>query len=568
MTTTDKPGIDRCIRLLAQYGVRDWVFSPGSRNAPMALAVRSLSEAKIEVVVDERSAGFIALGMALASKRPVVLCCTSGSAAANYLPAVVEAFYAGVSLIVLTADRPEHRVDQFEGQTIRQRGLFGKHVLYEAIIEERPSGESNMAGLERLVFEAFYTSQSGGPVHLNAPVSEPLYGTREVEDLPRPAIARVRVQTALEADSLTECARRLSSAKKILIVLGSFPDRSKRRGDLLEQLLRDPRFYLLSESLSNLDRELGCAHIDRLVLTLDPGERTHLRPDVVLAFGGELVSRKLKLWLKEAGDFEYWQVGTIRPGRVSSPDPMERLSRAIPVDAELFLESILGHPEYIHPESQGDYALLWKASHARRELLSKSFLEKAEWSDLAVHHQILKALPTHAHLFEGNSSPIRYVQLCDPRPDLHHLANRGVSGIEGTTSTALGYARRTEQTVVLLTGDLAFFYDSNAFWHAKLPDNFKIAVINNGGGGIFRIIEGPNDSGWLEEHFEWRNTRSAELHCAMFSVAYFRASSSTELNTVLTDWLNTQGTAVLEIFTPAGRNPEVLDAYFENLRHG
>ena len=566
--TTNKSGIDRCVWLLAQYGVRDWVFSPGSRNAPMAIAVRALDEARIEVIVDERSAGFTALGMAMSSRRPVVLCCTSGSAAANYLPAVVEAFYASIPLIVLTADRPEHRIDQFEGQTIRQRDLYGSHVLYSAQIDEKPSSESEFSGLDRMVFEAYHSALSGGPVHLNVPLSEPLYGTQERPEIRPVSIIRSAVRNALEPAAALECARALYSSKKVLWIVGSFPKRSERLSALLERVLLQPSFYLLSESLSNLDRPLGCPNIDRIVLTLSPEEREALRPDLVISLGGELVSRKLKLWLRETAEWDYWQLGTPLPGRVSLADPMERLSRAIPVDAELFLEQMLEYAPKEPSAVSSSYSALWSRACESRAKKSEDFLKTAEWSDLKVHHRLISSLPPETHLFEGNSSPIRYVQLCAPRHDLHHLANRGVSGIEGTTSTALGYARKVLEPVVLISGDLAFFYDSNAFWQANLPKNLKIALINNGGGGIFRIIDGPSGSGWLEEHFEWSNARSAELLCSMFSVAYFRANSEAELNSALPEWLNSEGPSVLEVFTPTLRNPEVLEAYFETLRHG
>ncbi|MBI1317057.1 2-succinyl-5-enolpyruvyl-6-hydroxy-3-cyclohexene-1-carboxylic-acid synthase [bacterium] len=565
--TTDKFGVDLAVRRLSEYGVLDWVFSPGSRNAPMVLAVRALAEARIEVVVDERSAAFTALGMSLATGRPVVLCCTSGSAVANYAPAVVEAFYQGIPLILLTADRPAHRIDQFEGQTIRQQGIFGTHVLYEAVLNEQCTSASERAGQERHLAEAFRAAMSGGPVHLNLPLSEPLYQTVPVAALPRLRIEYTQGISKLSDDHMQSLVSELCSFQRILVIVGSHRSRSPRRTALLKKLLEHPGVYLLGESLSNLDAELGSAHIDRIVLTLSPEERELLRPGAVLAMGGELVSRKLKLWLRESEGWSYWQIGRPLPGSRQVPDPMERLHRGIEVDPEDFLEAVLAHPAWNPTSVHSDYSALWQRAAYRRSQAHTEFLKQAPWSDLTAFDRIVQTLPAHAHVWEGNSSPIRYVQLCPARTDLTHWANRGSSGIDGLTSTAVGFARRTGGPVFLLSGELSFFYDSNAFWQADLPKQLKVVVINNGGGGIFRIIDGPAGSGWLEPHFEAGPQRSVEALCAQFGLAYFRASDPDSLNKALAEWLNFEGLSVLEVVTPKHQNPEVLKAYFETLSH-
>lgn len=565
--TTDKFGVELAVRRLSEYGVRDWVFSPGSRNAPMVLAVRALADARIEIVVDERSAAFTALGMSLASGRPVVLCCTSGSAVANYLPAVVEAFYQGVPLILLTADRPAHRIDQFEGQTIRQQGIFGGHVVYEAVLSEQCAHPSERAGQERRIAEAYRAAMSGGPVHLNVPLSEPLYGSAPSLTLPRRRIEFTPSIRILSQESLQNLVSELQSFRRILVVVGSHRSGTSRITALLKSAMDHPGLYVLSESVSNLEEAVGSAHIDRIILTLSAKEREALRPDLVISMGGELVSRKLKLWLRETEDWSYWQIGRPLPGSGQVPDPMERLHRAVEVDPEVFWEAVLAHPDAIPTAVQSDYADVWTQAADRRASAHTEFLDSAPWSDLKAFDLLTRAFPSGSHLWEGNSSPIRYVQLCPSRPDLIHWANRGSSGIDGLTSTALGFARRTAQPVFLVSGELSFFYDSNAFWQTRLPERFKIAVINNGGGGIFRIIEGPSESGWLEPHFEAGPERSVQTLCAHFGLTYFRASEADSLNKVLPEWLHFEGVAVLEIITPKNRNPEVLQAYFETLSH-
>lgn len=555
LKSTDKVGVHRAVALLYAQGVRDVVCSPGSRNAPIVLALRAFPDMRIKVVVDERTAAFVALGMAMQSAFPVALCCTSGSAVANYYPAVTEAFYQKIPLVLLTADRPLDRIDQREGQSIRQTGLFARHILSECSVDEykRDVDEGLAESLQLCV-------ERRGPIHWNFPLHEPLYGTAEyaLQSVSRDS-KPFSPQHSIDWERLKE---KWSRAEKILLIVGQEyrAEQAEKLNAALKVFLQAfPQVGLFYESLSNLNEQRGVPCIDRLILSLSDAERETLRPDLVISMGGEWVTRKVKIWLKENKSLEHWHIDAF-----DHPDILECLDEAIHSDPLTFIN--LGLEELDRRDANYQDELV--RANERRSARAEIYLKDLKWCDLRLFARLQQSLPEQMHLFNGNSSVVRYVQLFEWSAATFHLGNRGVSGIDGVTSTATGYAHHLQETCILITGDLAFFYDSNAFWQAKLPSNLKVLVVNNGGGSIFRIIEGPSKSGYLEEHFEAAHQRQAKDVAKAYDLPYFSAVDESGLNKALPEWLSSNSTAIMEVFTPREINDSALKNYFKALQHG
>lgn len=551
--STNKIGVHQSIALLFQLGLREVVCSPGSRNAPLVLALRAFPEIRVRMVVDERTAAFTALGIAMATGTPCALCCTSGSAVANYYPAVTEAFYQRIPLILLTADRPQNRIDQREGQSIRQKGLFQNHILDEQEIQEEALDQQEILKQSWKI-----CTTHSGPIHWNFPLSEPLYGKREYDE-PQAFEWPVKELNSAEVD-WESIAEEWKNYSRILFIVGqnSRPEQVREERRLLAKIQSlFPQIGLFYETLSNLSGLPGVACIDRLVLTLGEEESQDLLPDLVVSWGGEWVSRKVKQWLSANQQLRHWHVDPFL-----HPDILQVAMRKVKCGPIEFLEGILTH---LSPETNSAYAQQLQEASRQRNVLTQS--SSFPWSDFQLFRYLSKKLNGSIHLFNGNSSVVRYIQLLEWPASIFHLGNRGVSGIDGMTATALGYASAINEEVLLISGDLAFLYDSNAFWQ-ELPPNFKVLVVNNGGGGIFRIIDGPTESGWLEEHFEQHHARKAEELAHMYGLPYLRAESEAELNNVFHSWLSPTGCGVLEVFTPRESNNTVLKQYFKKLKNG
>ncbi|MGB1032748.1 MAG: 2-succinyl-5-enolpyruvyl-6-hydroxy-3-cyclohexene-1-carboxylic-acid synthase, partial [Flavobacteriales bacterium] len=476
------------------------VVSPGSRNAPVSFTVHAHPEIQLYSIPDERVAGYFALGMSQQINEPVALICTSGSAGFNYGPAVAEAFFQKTPLIVLTADRPEEWVAQGEGQTIFQKDLFGKHVLFSAQLNENLNDSDLRWFNQRTINEAWEvcTQQNQGPVHLNLAFREPLYGkTDQIKKAPiKKTLQMEHRMTSNQWDSL---AGRINSLEKVMVIVTQNGGLSKNTD--LNNFASHGNVLVLTETTSNTYGKEMISCIDRLLESLDPEKSQELLPELVITIGHNIISKKLKNLLR-SGSMQHWHVDETD----RFIDTFQQLEYSLPVNGDQFLTEILKRKE----SSTSTYHSKWLLHELEIKKRHGAFLEELDFCDLKSFSAIMPAIPAESHVQMGNSSVVRYIQLFDSRPDLHYFGNRGTSGIDGCTSTAIGAAVASKQETTLITGDIAFFYDSNAFWHNSVPKHLKIVLINNGGGGIFRIINGPSASNALEECFETPHKRSAE----------------------------------------------------------
>lgn len=557
---SDKNTVQDLIQLLKAQGIQHIVISPGSRNAPLTISFDADPFFECYSVVDERSAGFFALGIAQQLNEPVVLICTSGSAAINYGPAVSEAFYQGIPLLVITADRPLEWIDQGDGQTIRQSGIFGSFVRFSANLPKASDDKDNAWYNARLINEAILTSMfpAPGPVHLNIPLTEPLYGTVESAMIQSKVIERLDARPMLDPAMAEYLADELSKTPKVLVLCGQLKPNTALN-QALSRFAKQENVVVFTESTSNLhDPEfIGC--IDRLIMTFDDADEFFFQPDILITFGTNIISKKIKALLRKHKPEQHWHIDA----SAELMDTFQSLSRIIPVDPFVFLEQISSS---IKDEIRSAYASTIQERNRQCAEAQQAFLKNAPFSDLSIFDHILGNLPGNLDMQMGNSSVVRYLQLFDPKPEIHYFGNRGTSGIDGSVSTAVGAAWASNQTTLLITGDISFFYDSNALWNNHISPDLKIILINNGGGGIFRIIEGPDSSEALEKYFETHHERNAKLHAEQFSLKYWKAENEEELKDALIEMINYDQAAILEVFSPRELNDKVLKDHFRFIK--
>ncbi|MFC2109773.1 2-succinyl-5-enolpyruvyl-6-hydroxy-3-cyclohexene-1-carboxylic-acid synthase [Bacteroidota bacterium] len=537
-------------------GVEDVVISPGSRNAPLTIGFTQHPNINTYSIVDERCAAFVALGIAQQKKKPVAVVCTSGSALLNYYPAVAEAFYSDIPLLVISADRPAHLIDIGDGQTIRQKNVFENHSLYNAnlIVDDF---ENNKITLENTIA---ICSDKKGPVHINVPFDEPLYETvPEIIEVAKKEKTEnplsILEEEPLDVEELQGYADVWNSAKKKIVLVGShFPNELLQTQ--IDHLIKDPSVLVFTETISNLSNGKFINNIDQLLFPLSEDELNRLQPDILLTLGGLVVSKKVKQFLRNYPPKEHWHVSS-----KTSLDTFHCLTRHFEISAQLFFSQFF----FLSKPTASAYQQEWLAVKQDRKLAHAAYLTKAPYSDFKVFDRILKSIPNNNNLQLSNSSIIRYAQLFDVNPSLRVFCNRGTSGIDGSTSTAIGAAMTTTVQTVFVTGDVSFFYDSNALWNQYIPENFRIILLNNSGGGIFKFIPGPQKSGSLD-YFETPHKLNASHLCTMYGIEYDLASTEEELTVSLQNFYqDTDSPKLLEVKTPSQINDVVLKEYFKSL---
>lgn len=540
------------------FGIQTVVFSPGSRNAPLVHAFKQLNDLECLVLPDERAAAFFALGIAQQTGVPVALCCTSGSAVANYLPAITEAHYQKIPLVVLSADRPTQWIDKGDGQTIRQQRIFGDFVRDELQLEpflERTVPNEVQDRIRQILCSSLFPEP--GPVHINVPLEEPLYVPFSI-----PSLAIEKLPSLPECvENWDEIRQEWGNAKCKLILTGIISD-GGLISDAVNRLAEDTSVVVLAETTSNLNGQNIIHGTDRLLATMLPEDEEKFKPELVVTLGNAIISKKIKA-LVRAWKVPHWHVSMSD----ENMDTFGTLARTIQSSASDFI-----HQMQQSAPVESDYQRKWKQCELLTEDFHQEYMANAPFSDLKAYQIILDYTPDYTNVQMGNSAAVRYLQLYPPISTLVYHGNRGVSGIDGSVSTAAGAAwvnAKAEVNTLLLCGDMSFIYDSNALWTKHLTPAFRIAVVNNGGGGIFRIIEGPSGSNHLEEFFEADVAVSIEHLCKAFNVNYYYADSEDALHNVMPLYLYPQENdrpALLEVFTPRTQNSEVLKMYFEYLK--
>lgn len=560
-----------------KWGLHNVVISPGSRNAPLTIGFTNDPFFTCYSIVDERAAAFFGLGLAQQSGKPTILVCTSGSAVVNYLPAVTEAYFSEIPLVVLSADRPLHKVGIGDGQTIYQAGVFGQHCLFSGVlrgVESNADLEAIPVNQQRIAQAFTVASQQHGPVHLNVPFEEPLYLTEgtyapELSDLEQTVTTQHEVElerldeevmelTFRESENYQTLERAWNSSERKMILVGVL-DPGVLDQELLNRFAARKDIVVLSESTSNLHANHFITAIDQAIAPLEktPEKLECLLPDLLITVGGQVISKKIKKLLRGINGLRHFHIGNTRP-----LDTYFKLVCHVPAPATEVLALLVVN----RPEFQSDLQAQWLSIKLQRIHGHREYLDVIPWSDFTAYQTLLPSIPDGSLLHFGNSSSIRYAQLYEQNPSIHVYCNRGTSGIDGCTSTSIGAAVASGQRTVLITGDIAFFYDSNALWNQYVPADYRMILINNGGGGIFRILPGDKHTDEFQDYFETTHGLEASRLATMYGFGYDRASSDRELKVALSRFYEpSTKPRILEIFTPRMVNDEVLLEYFHFL---
>ena len=538
------------LEICQQKGVQHIVISPGSRNAPLTIGFTNHPYFKCYSIADERCAAFFALGIAQQIKMPVAMVCTSGSALLNYYPALAEAFYSQIPLIVLSADRPQSKIDIGDGQTIRQENVFANHSLFNANLNENASIEN-----DTLIQEAIAISVTKkGPVHINVPFEEPLYETvSEMTYFPN-VIKNDSIKSdfILSSDFIQKWK---NSTKKLVLVGELFPNSIEQK--YIDSLGNDSSVVVLTEKTSNLHHESFIDQIDTLITPFSDEDFEAFQPEILLTFGGMVVSKRIKSFLRKYQPLEHWHVDELR-----AYDTYGTLSQHFKTYPDTFFGYLLDKNS-VESNYKSSIETIWKS----RVVHHKLYTNQVPFSDFKVFDFISQNLPKDSQLQVSNSSAIRYIQLFDLDKSIEVFCNRGTSGIDGSTSTAIGASVVNNKATILITGDISFLYDSNALWNNYIPATFKIILLNNGGGGIFRILPGHKETETFNTYFETSHQLNASHLAKMYNFEYYIATDEDSLKTSYNTFLNQNNKpCILEIFTPEKSNNRILLDFFVALK--
>ncbi|RCR68966.1 2-succinyl-5-enolpyruvyl-6-hydroxy-3-cyclohexene-1-carboxylic-acid synthase [Larkinella punicea] len=559
------------VELCVRKGIRQAIVSPGSRSAPITLALARHPEMTTRAVADERSAGFIAMGLAQQLRQPVILVCTSGSAVYNLAPAVAEAYFQEIPLLILTADRPKEWTHQQDGQTIYQTDIFGKHVKQSFELPADFVHPDARWFAERATNEAVNLAwaEPRGPVHINIPLREPLYPVGD-ETFQYPAVRVIEQLTAASALS-SETWHRLQeeweTAERKLIAIGQGPHDPALLA-ILKKISEEWRIPVVGDVISNLPRNGEFVTQQDIFLSSANEElKNNLVPDLLITCGQSFISKQLKVFLRNHQPKAHWQ---IQPHNRLA-DPFQSLTRLIPHEPTAFFEKLFSDIDYQRfvsnddEDSDDNFQEQWQTLDRKATRLLSQFLkDETVFHEWAVIQRILDELPADSQLHVANSMPVRYVNFCGMPENqrVEVFANRGTSGIDGCLSTAVGAALTTDQLVTALIGDVAFFYDRNGLWNNLVPANLRVIVLNNHGGNIFRIIDGPSKQPELSAYFETSQPLSAENTAKDAGLAYTKVASYGNLKTALADFFSKADRGkLLEIETDRYVNAEQFQRY-------
>jgi 2-succinyl-5-enolpyruvyl-6-hydroxy-3-cyclohexene-1-carboxylate synthase len=553
------------VEICSQLGVSEAIVSPGSRSAPLTLAVARHPKINTRVIIDERSAAYIALGVAQQLKKPVILISTSGTAALNYAPGIAEAFYQQIPLIVFTADRPPEWIDQNDGQSIQQNFIYSNYVKNQVELPVNLDHPDEKWHAQRLVSESVNLAvrQPSGPVHINVPFREPFY-PEEGENLNYnniKIVAEPNHKVKLTDRSFKKIISDLVRFKRVLIVAGQGNYQPELRS-VISGLSENSKIPVVCDVISNMHTVKQCVRHQDLILS-DPTAQKNvdLLPELVITLGKALVSKNLKIFLRANDNLEHWHIHS----GGHAPDVFKALGKNILCEPqEFFSELNRNLKTFKFPEQYINY---WQTAEqtAIQKLVDFSS-ENDVFSELEAVATIFKKLPESGFLHLGNSMPVRYANIIGiNNSKLEVNSNRGVSGIDGVLSTAAGNAMANSNLQIVLIGDLSFFYDRNAFWNKFISDNLRIIVLNNHGGGIFDVLEASSKLPEAKEFFITDQPLSAELVAQEYDFEYQSCNNNTDLLKRLETFFNKTGKSkILEIEIVMAKSSNIYKKLFKH----
>lgn len=580
MILSNIPSAQTLVLSFEAWGIKHIVISPGLRNAPLTLGFTENPFFTCYSIVDERCAAFFAMGMAQQLQQPVAVVCTSGSAVLNHHPAVAEAFYSKIPLIVVSADRPSYRIDIGERQAIRQKRVLENHVGYGAYLKQDSTHvpetvakfgasllQDDQQAIEHYnateISKALQTAlEDKTPVHLNIPFEEPLLGTTATPSIAVPKRNDIPQRPAEVQDVEVLQTVWNASPRKMILVGVHAPNAIEK--EILETLAQDDSVLVFTETTANLHHPDFFPGIDGIIIPVEKLEHweaffQQLQPDLLVTFGGLLISKKIRLFLENHPPKTHWHVD---PNRAH--DTFFCLSKHVKATANDFFKAVT----QASPVAS-DYKRYWRKVKQHCEARRDLYLEQIPFSDFTVFKQLLQSIPEGYQVHLANSTAVRYTQFLPMHPSWLVYCNRGTAGIDGSVSTAVGAAIHATTPTVLITGDLSFFYDSNALWNHYIRADFRIILINNNGGGIFKLLPGVEKTKAYTTFFETQHQLTGEHLARMYTFEYRKATSTTELQQGLQEFYEPSSRPkILEVATPQHINPKVWLGYFDFLSCG
>ena len=552
---SDKKSILQLAALLKAHGVKKIVLCPGSRNAPIVHTLSNIEDFVCYSITDERSAGFFAIGLSLQGGGPAAICCTSGSALLNIYPAVAEAFYQQIPLIVISADRPSAWIGQMDGQTMPQPDIFGKLVKLSVNLPEVNSDEDEWY-CNRLINEAIIetTHHGKGPVHINVPISEPIYRFTAKELPEVRVITRYQGLNVYDRD-YNELIARLNSYTKRMAVVGQMNLIYLFEKKYVKALSK--QFAWLTEHLSNQTIPgYAIKNFDAAIYSMTTEKKEEMRPELLITYGGHVVSKQLKKYLRENPPKEHWHISA--DGKVA--DLFGCLNTVIEMDPFEFLEKIA----FLIEGKSTMFPMMW-------ENYCLSIPEPSlEFSHISVIGDLIRRLPQPSSLHLANSSTVRYAQLFKIPSTTEICCNRGINGIEGSLSTALGYAATSENINFIIIGDLSFFYDMNALWNNNFRGNIRIMVINNEGGEIFHTLPGMDNKSQSRKFITAEHKTSAKGWAEERGFIYHSISNQEELKKYIDEFTTNEELSkpmLIEVFTDKEKDTTLLREYYHSIKN-
>lgn len=562
--------IHNIAEICAKKGIENAILCPGSRSAALTISFVRHPKIKTYSISDERSAAFIAMGMAQITKKPVVIVCTSGTAAYNFASAIAESFFQEIPLIILTADRPDEWIHQYDGQTIFQREIYGKHVKKSYHLPSDYTHADSIWQIERSLNEGINlsTSKPKGPVHFNVPIREPFYPAENEQvtfDRHVRLISKPTTKPTLNEETWQEIFDIWEKSERKLIAIGQSTDIDTQN---LKNLSEEFFVPILGDVISNVHKESTDFILAHDVF-LSANNDDSLQPDLLITAGMSFISKNLKIYLRNFQPKYHIHLQE-HPDLI---DPFQTLTHKLEVSPNYFFHKLFEDLDYQKfregdEEDETQFYEDWKKIDIRAKKKLSDFLSNAEFSDFKALEIVLNNLPENSILHLGNSMSVRYANLVglNSSKNIEVFCNRGTSGIEGSLSSAVGQAMMTDKIVTCVLGDVSFMYDRNALWNNYLPSNLRIVVMNNHGGNIFRMIDGPSKQPELRDYFETNQKENCDLVAKQAGIGYAICKNIDELSSDIKRLFGEQSQPfLLEIETDPVQNKEVFLKYKQSM---
>lgn len=546
------------ISLMKKFHIKNIVLSAGTRHAPIARSVENDSFFNTYSIVDERSAAYFALGIARQTGEPVAIACTSSTATCNYLPAIAEAYYQNIPLLILTGDRDPYLLNQLEDQMIDQPGMYEHFVKKTVDLPSvRLKNKNDFWYCERLVNEALLalTHNGKGPVHINFRVANSVVEIIDDTATQLPQTKKIDIlDYGTDTKQWKDCVEELKQAKRILVVCGMNNQVNKNELNYMEQFFEKYNCVFSVEHMSNIKFN-GALLTFMAAQTLSAvGFAETLMPDIVISLGGNFISAIKSQLRANAKKFKHWSI--VENGEIV--DAFKSLTKVFACSLEYFFQYFVENAESTSTNDKNYYEL-WKKQKEKVK-----YIDNLEFSNMYAIQELSKKIPDYSILHLGILNSTRIMQHYDLPEHIKVYSNIGTDGIDGSMSTFFGQAYSIKEKAFLVLGDLSFFYDMNSIGIRHIKNNVRIMMINNGGGGEFHFTMGRKKFPKLDEHIAAGHNASAKEWVEARNFTYLSATNKEEFQNNIEKFINEEGDkpVFFEVFTNIDKDGEILREFY------